>query len=109
MEIIFNEKGDTSSHHEEPLVITLRIGSYDVCRIMVEKRSLVGLLFLFTVRALSIKEIDIIRRKLPLIRFNNNTTYAVATVVLPVIGKGSIVMTNFVEIDIPTHYNAIFE
>lgn len=55
VEIVFTKKDETSSHHKDPLVITLRRGSYDVYRIIVDIRSSMDLLFMFIVKALGVK------------------------------------------------------
>lgn len=65
------------------------------------------LFFYQTMGALGIKESVIARKELPLVRFNSSITYAIRTMVLPIMLGGFIVMTNFVVIDVPRYYNAI--
>lgn len=76
-------------------------------RIMIDTRISVDLFFLTTIKALGLKEFDIVKEKLPLVRFNINTTYAIGTMVLLIMEKGIIVMTIFVVIDVLKHYNTI--
>ena len=104
VEIIFSEKEETLSYHEDPLVITLRIRSYDVYQIMIDMESSVDLLFITTIRALGVKDSDIINIELLLVGFNNSTTYANGMVVLLVMAKKVLKMINFVSIDVPAHY-----
>lgn len=55
------------------------------------------------------KDSDITKKEMPLVGFSSNTTYAVGAVVLQVMVIGSIIMKNFVVIDITAYYNPILE
>lgn len=68
-----------------------------------------NLFFLTTMNTLGIKDNGITKKKLPLIGFNNSTMYPIRTMVLLVMVTGSIVMTNFLVIDVSAHNNAILE
>lgn len=50
-------KDDSLSEHEDPLVITSRIGSYDIFQIVVDIGSSIDLLFISTITTLDIKEL----------------------------------------------------
>lgn len=58
-------------------------------------------------KALVVKYSDITKKELPLVGFNRNTTYVNGIVVLSIMVTESIIMTNFVVIDVSIHYNAI--
>lgn len=105
--IIFTINDETSSAYKDSLVITLWVGSYDVCMIFVDTGSSVDLIFLIIMKALEIKDNDIIKKEFPLVGFNGNITYVIGILVLPVMVRGSIVIINFVVIDVLTHYDAI--
>lgn len=47
----------------------------------------------------------IVKKEMPLVRFNNSITYALGTIKLIVMVKGYVVMVNFVVVDAPAHYN----
>lgn len=47
--IIFNDIDEIASMDENPLVITLSVGSCDVCRILIDIKSFVNLLFLLRI------------------------------------------------------------
>lgn len=59
------------------------------------------LLFLTTMKGLQVNNSEIPKRC--------STTYVVGTVVLTIMVTNSIVITNFVVIDVSTHYNPILE
>lgn len=105
--IIFTSSDETSSPHKDPLVVTLQVGSCNVCRILVDIKSLVNLFFLRIIMVLMVKYSDITKKELPLVRFKNSTTNSIGIVVKPVMVIRSIVIANFIVIDVLFHYNAI--
>lgn len=52
--IIFGEGEGVTCTCEDPLVITLRVGYYHVCHILIDIRNFVNLLFLSTIQALGV-------------------------------------------------------
>lgn len=56
---------------------------------------------------LMVKYSDITKKELPLVRFKSSTTNSIGIVVKLVMVIRSIVMTNFIVIDVLFHYNAI--
>lgn len=76
-EITFIGKDETFSHHYDPLVITLRIESYDVYRIMINTESSIYLLFLSIIRVLGMKESNIAKKELSSVGFNSITTFTI--------------------------------
>lgn len=66
------------------------------------------LFFLTIMKAPGVKNGDI-TKKLPLLGFNSSIIYVFGTMVLPIMVIRLIIMTNFVIIHVPTHYNAILE
>lgn len=81
---MFNKEDEVISLHEDPLVVTLRFGSSDVCHKLVDTRSSVDLLFLSTLHALEVNEEDVVKKEMPLIGFNSSTMYALGTFKFPI-------------------------
>lgn len=93
---------------EDPLVVTLIVGSCDICHILVDTRSFVDLLFSSTLHTLGVREEENVKKEMSLVGFSNRTAYTLETIKFPIMAKGSIVMTNFVVVNVPIHYNLIF-
>lgn len=58
-------------------------------------------------KALKVEDRNFTKKELPLAGFSSRTTYAIRTVVLLVMVTVSIIITNFVVINVITHYNVI--
>lgn len=60
-------------------------------------------------KELGVKDNDSTKKEFPLVGFNNSTIYVIGTVVFPIMVTSSVMMTNFVVIDVLAHYNTILE
>lgn len=103
----YHEEDEVNCLHEDLLVVTSRVRTCDVCHILVDTWSSIDLLYLFMLHTLGVYEEDVKKKKMTLVGFNNNMSYALGTIKLSVMAKGTVVMENFVVIDTHAHYNLI--
>ena len=64
------DKIETIQPHDDALVITLRIGGYDVRRVMVDQGSCAEIMYPNLYRGLNLKPEDLIAYDLPLVSFD---------------------------------------
>ncbi|XP_038687530.1 uncharacterized protein LOC119986911 [Tripterygium wilfordii] len=74
--------------HDDALVITLQIVNCEVKRVMIGDGSSVNLLFMSTLQAMGLSEVDIIRGPIPLIGFNGEQQFTISSIPLQVYAKG---------------------
>lgn len=71
---------------------------------MVNIGSLEDMFFLSILHAFGVKDEEVIRKNMPLLRFNNRTMHTMGTIKVPIMAKESMVMTNFIVVDTLVHY-----
>ena len=64
------DKMETIQPHDDALVVTLRIGGYDVKRVMVDQGSGAKIMYLDLYRGLNLKPKDLTAYDSPLVRFD---------------------------------------
>ena len=74
----------TIQSHDDTLVITLRIGGYDVRRVMVDQCSCAEIMYLNLYRGLNLKPEDLTTYDLPLVSFNGKFVTLKSQIRLPV-------------------------
>ena len=74
----------TIQSHDDALVITLRIGGYDVRRVMVDQCSCAEIMYLNLYRGLNLKPEDLTTYDLPLVSFNGKFVTPKSQIRLPV-------------------------
>ena len=108
-EVIFHES-DTNGldrPHNDPLVITLTIGDFNVEQVLVDTGSTLDIVFLTTLREMKIDMTQIMPTPRPVLGFSGETTMTLGTIKLPVRAKGVTKIVDFFVTDQPTVYNAI--
>jgi len=108
-EVTFHES-DTNGldrPHNDPLVITLTIGDFNVERVLVDMGSTLDIIFLTTLREMKIDMTQIVPTPRPVLGFSGETTMTLGTIKLPVRAKGVTKIVDFSITDQPTVYNAI--
>ena len=78
------EKIGTIQPHDDALVITLRIGGYDVKRVMVDQGSVVEIMYPNLYKGLNLRPDDLTSYDSPLVRFDGKTIIPSGQIRLPV-------------------------
>ncbi|KAK2999044.1 hypothetical protein RJ639_024463 [Escallonia herrerae] len=106
-----DEIGDIKTPHDDPLVVTLRVGNFDVKRILVDNGSSVEVLFYEAFQKMNIPSDRLRKMDTPLYGFSNHPVAVEGIIVLPVaIGTPPTqakLMLDFVVVRVPSAYNAI--
>ncbi|GFZ00954.1 hypothetical protein Acr_14g0005890 [Actinidia rufa] len=93
--------------HSDQLVVQLRIGGYDVKRILVDTGSSVEVMYYDLFKQLKIPQEQLKPARAPLVGFNAQAHWPLGTVSLKTRAGSQELMTEFVVVDIPSPYNAI--
>ncbi|GFS40490.1 hypothetical protein Acr_00g0068850 [Actinidia rufa] len=93
--------------HSDPSVVQLRIGGYDVKRILVDTGSSVEVMYYDLFKQLKISQEQLKPARAPLVGFNAQAHWPLGTVSLKTRAGSQELMTEFVVVDIPSPYNAI--
>ncbi|GFY97772.1 hypothetical protein Acr_12g0003130 [Actinidia rufa] len=93
--------------HSDPMVVQLRIGSYDVKRILVDTGSSVEVMYYDLFKQLKLPQEELKPARAPLVGFNAQAHWPLGTVSLKTRVGSQELMTEFVVVDIPSPYNAI--
>ena len=78
------DKGGTIQPHDDALVVTLRIGGFDVKRVLVDPGSAVEVMYLDLYRGLNLKLEDLTAYDSPLISFEGKTVIPKGHIRLPI-------------------------
>ena len=70
MSFLDEDKMETIQPHDDALVVTLKIGGYDVKRVMVDQGSGAKIMYLDLYRGLNLKPKDLTAYDSPLVRFD---------------------------------------
>ena len=93
--------------HDDALVITLRIGGYDVKRVMVDQGSAVEIMYPDLYKGLKLKAEDLMPYNSPLLSFEGKIVIPKGQVRLPVQTGLEVVEVDFIVVDIYSPYTAI--
>ncbi|KAK3001473.1 LOW QUALITY PROTEIN: hypothetical protein RJ639_020890 [Escallonia herrerae] len=106
-----DDVGDTRIPHDDPLVVTLRVGNFDVKRILVDNESSAEVLFYEVFQRMNIPSDRLRKIDTPLYRFSNHPVICEGIIALPVtVGappNQAKLMLDFVVVRVPSAYNAI--
>ncbi|KAK3011492.1 hypothetical protein RJ639_012497 [Escallonia herrerae] len=106
-----DEIGDIKTPHDDPLVVTLRVGNFDVKRILVDNGSSAEVLFYEAFQKMNIPSDRLCKMDTPLYGFSNHPVAVEGIIALPVtIGTPPTqakLMLDFVVVRVPSAYNAI--
>jgi len=101
------DKIGTVQPHDDALVITLRIGGYDVKRVMVDQGSAAEIMYPDLFKGLNLRAEDLTPYNSPLVSFEGKTIIPRGQVRLPVQAEAEIVEVDFIVVDAYSPYTAI--
>ena len=93
--------------HEDALVVTLRIGGYNVRRVMVDQGSIVDVMYLDLYKGLGLKPEDLTTYNSPLVGFEGRLVTPKGLIRLPVQAGTDVVEVDFIVVDVFSPYSAI--
>jgi hypothetical protein len=98
---------DVQMPHSDPLVITLRIGNYDVKRVLIDQGSFAEVMYKGLYEKLGLKEADLDNFSSPVFGFSGESTTPLGKTTLPVLAGPINLQTEFIVIHGSSPYNAI--
>ena len=101
------DKIGTVQPHDDALVITLRIGGYDVKRVMVDQGSAAEIMYPDLFKGLNLKTEDLTPYNSPLVSFEGKVIILKGQVRLPVQTGSETVEVDFIIVDAYSPYTAI--
>ena len=101
------DKIETIQPHDDALVITLRIGDYDVKRVMVDGGSGVEVIYFDLYKGLKLRPKDLTPYSSPLMSFDGKIVMSKGQIRLPVPIGLEIVGVDFIVVDTYSPYTAI--
>ena len=101
------DKIGTIQPHNDALVITLRIGGYNVKRVMVDQGSAVEIMYRDLYKGLNLKAKDLMPYISPLVSFEKKIIIPKGQVRLPVQTSSEVVEVDFIVVDAYSPYTAI--
>ena len=101
------DKTGTIQPHNDALVVTLRIGGYDVRRVLVDQGSAVEIMYPDLYKGLNLKPEDLTIYKSPLVSFKGKTIIPKGQIRLPIQTDSEIVGVDFIVVDSYSLYTAI--
>ena len=97
----------TIQPHDDALVVTLRIGGYDVKRVMVDQGSAAKIMYPDLYKGLGLKPEDLTTYSLPLVSFEGKMVVPKGQIRLPVQAGADVVKVDFIVVDAFSLYTAI--
>ena len=101
------DKIETIQPHDDALVITLRIGGYDVKRVMVDQGSVAEIMYSDLYKGLNLKSEDLTPYSSPLVSFEGKLIIPKGQIRLPVQIGSEVVEVDFIVVDAYSPYTAI--
>ena len=101
------DKQRTIQPHDDALVVTLRIGGYDVKRVMVDQGSAAEIMYLDLYKGLGLKPEDLMTYSSPLISFEGKMVVPKGQIRLLVQAGTDVVEVDFIVVDAFSPYTAI--
>uniref|UniRef100_A0A2N9GY79 Reverse transcriptase domain-containing protein n=1 Tax=Fagus sylvatica TaxID=28930 RepID=A0A2N9GY79_FAGSY len=98
---------DVQMPHNDPLVITLRFGDYDVQRVLVDQGSFAEIMYKGLYEKLGLKEADLANFTTPVFGFTGESTIPMGKTTLPVLAGPINLQTEFIVVRGTSPYNAI--
>jgi hypothetical protein len=100
---------DVQLPHNNPLVITLRIGNYDVKRVLVDQGSFIEVMYQDLYEKLDLGEADLTSFTSPIFGFLGEPTVPLGKTLLPVLAGPINLQSEFIVVQASSLYNAIME
>ncbi|XP_050248411.1 uncharacterized protein LOC126695626 [Quercus robur] len=101
------DKRGTLQPHDDALVVTLRIGGYNVKRVLVDQGSAVEVMYPDLYKGLNLRPEDLSPYDSPLVSFEGTTVTPKGMIRLPVQTDSDVVEVNFIMVDAYSPYTAI--
>ena len=101
------DKQGTIQPHDDALVVTLRIGGYDVKRVMVDQGSAAEIMYHDLFKGLGLKPEDLATYSSPLVSFEGKMVVPKGQIRLPVQIGSDVVEVDFIVVDAFSPYTAI--
>ncbi|XP_050241400.1 uncharacterized protein LOC126690334 [Quercus robur] len=101
------DKVGTMQPHDDALVVTLRIGGYDVRRVMVDQGSAADIMYHDLYKGLGLKPEHLIAYSSPLVSFEGRMVVPKGQIRLPVQAGTDVVEVDFIVVDVFFPYTAI--
>ena len=101
------DKSETLQPHDDALVVTLRIGGYDVKRVLVNQGSAVEVMYPDLYKGLKLKPKDLTAYDSPLVSFEGKTATPKGMIRLPIQTNSDVVEVDFIVVDAYSPYTAI--
>ncbi|XP_030959196.1 uncharacterized protein LOC115981163 [Quercus lobata] len=101
------DKQGTIQPHDDALVVTLRIGGYDVKMVSVDQGSAVEIMYPDLYKGLNLKQEDLSPYDSPLVSFEGKVVIPRGMIRLPVQTDSDVVEVNFIVVDAYSPYTAI--
>ena len=101
------EKQGTIQPHDDALVVTLRIGGYDVKRVMFDQGSAAEIMYPDLYKGLGLKPKDLTTYNSPLVIFEGKMVVDKGQIRLPVQAGTDVVEVDFIVVDAFSPYTAI--
>ncbi|XP_030931293.1 uncharacterized protein LOC115957232 [Quercus lobata] len=101
------DKIGTIQSHDDALVVTLRIGGYDIKRILVDQGSTVEVMYPDLFKGLKLRPEDLTGYDSPLVSFEGKTVISRGQIRLPIQTGSNIVEVDFIVVDAYSPYTAI--
>ncbi|XP_030945798.1 uncharacterized protein LOC115970280 [Quercus lobata] len=101
------DKQGTIQSHDDALVMTLRIGGYDVKKVLVNQGSAVEIMYPDLYKGLNLKQEDLLPYDSPLVSFEGKVVIPRGMIRLPVQTDSDVVEVNFIVVDAYSPYTAI--
>jgi hypothetical protein len=98
---------DVQLPHNDPLVITLRIGNYDVKRVLVDQESFAEVMYQDLYEKLGLGEADLTSFTSSIFGFSGEPTIPLGKTILPIIAGLINFQTKFIVVKASSPYNAI--
>ena len=93
--------------HDDALVVTLRIGGYDVKRVMIDQGSAVEIMYLDLYKGLGLKPESLTAYSSPLVSFEGKMVVPKGQIRLPVQTGSNVVKVDFIVVDVFSPYTTI--
>ena len=101
------DKQGTIQPHDDALVVTLRIGGYDIKRVMVDQGSAAEIMYPDLYKGLGLKPKDLTTYSSPLVSFEGKMVVPKGQIRLPVQAGADVVEVDFIVVDVFSPYTAI--
>ena len=101
------DKAGTIQPHDVALVVTLRIGGYNMRQVLIDQDSAVEIMYLDLYKGLNLKPEDLTAYESPLVSFEGKTIIPKGQIRLPIQTNSEIMEVDFIVVDSYSPYTAI--